>query len=223
MLIYEQLGGDTVKLQSRTVIKVFLILIIISTLMSLIMMILGEQPIGERFLISLIILIPALISFVCIIVEINNYIIINETNVVIKKSFRKYDLQLSKIQKIEIYDSIFDRYNPYIGYKNKLVFTYNNMDIKFVYYSKNHLELKKDFKKVFNNGYTGTWKSSKFNDSYHNIIEFISFILITIISIVAIILTIIDYSWYLYVSIALLLFGVYMSFKYYKKLKKHKK
>jgi hypothetical protein len=163
-----------------------------------------------------------LIALLCIIgrvIEIKHYVVFRDQNVVVKNRLKTHEILLKDLRKIEVYEPVQEDSRYLSMYKNKLIFITDDQKITFVYYTFRKSILKKEITDSFGNKYIGKLISKKTDDQYLIIYEFVGSVLLSLISLVGIVVFSINYTGYLYLSIVVLMIGVYLSYRYYSKLK----
>ncbi len=208
------------KLQSKILIKVYMICALVISLILSLILIFGTQSRVDKLYLFIFMGSLSLFCIVSMIMEIRHYVILGEQNVVIRNRLKSYVILLRDLKKIEIFEPVWENSRYLSMYKNKLVFIIDNIKVKFVFYSFHKTLLKNDIRNSLGNNYIGLLISKKEDKNHKIIYEFVGSIILSLISIVGIVMFIIDYSWYLYLCLAIFALGVYLSCMYYSKINK---
>lgn len=210
------------KLQSKLLIKAYLLCAIgLSLIMSMIL-IFGVQSRDDKLYIFIFMGSVSLLCVVGMILEIKHYIYFYDQRIVIKNRLKSYEILLADVRKIEIFEPVWENARYLSMYKNKIILITDDVNIKFVYYTFRKILLKNEIKNLFGTNYMGKLISKKADEKNRIIYEFVGSALLSLFSLVGIITFSIEYSWYLYLSIAIFLVGGYLSYRYFSKLMKKK-
>jgi len=207
------------KLQSKLLIKVYLICAIgLSFILSMIL-IFGVQSRNDKIILTIFFGSIVLLCAIGMIIEIRHYVIFKEQSIVIKNRHKSYEILLKDLSKIEIFEPVWEDSRFLSMYKNKLFFITDDFKIKFIYYTFCKILLKREINNSFGNNYMGKLFSKKVDNKYLKIYELVGSVILSLISIIGIVTFSINYSGYLYLSIAVLMVGIYLSYKYFSQLK----
>jgi hypothetical protein len=210
---------DILKLQSKILIWVYKICAIVISVILSIILIFGVQSINDKVFLSIFMGLIALLCIIGRVIEIKHYVVFRDQNVVVKNRLKTHEILLKDLRKIEVYEPVQEDSRYLSMYKNKLIFITDDQKITFVYYTFRKSILKKEITDSFGNKYIGKLISKKTDDQYLIIYEFVGSVLLSLISLVGIVVFSINYTGYLYLSIVVLMIGVYLSYRYYSKLK----
>lgn len=216
--LYKQV--KLMKLQSRIIIRIYLICAVVLLLLAAIIITIGEQTSKDKIYILILFGSIALFCFFGMIFEIKHYVIFKNQSVIVKNRFKVDEILLKDLQKIEIYEPIQEDSRYLSIYNNKIIFKTVEKTIKFVFYTFHRKDIKKELSNIFNKNYIGKVINKKSDRKNQVLYELIACIIISIISVIGIIFFSINYSWYLFLCIGMFLLGGGLSYYYYLKLKR---
>ncbi len=207
------------KLQSKIIIRVYLICAVFLLFLSAIILIIGKQKSEDKVFIFLLFSSISLLCLLGMFLEIKHYVIFKNKSVIIKNRLRSAELLVGDLKKIEIYEPTQEESRYLSVYQNILVFKTYEQTIKFVFYTFRRMDITKELKDICYKNYSSIVVHKKSNRKNQEIYEFIACIIISAVSFLGIIFFSINYSWHIFLSIGLLILGLGLTYHYYLRLK----